>query len=93
MPLTSQTPVLARGFDILFDQELAPVTTPDSARVWAKAYTTYVVSAGIPTATAKEAPLAAALATAFNPEPPAAAQLYLSRPSQSSGSDWLSPTC
>lgn len=68
MPLTSQTPVLARGFDILFDQELAPVTTPDSARVWAKAYTTYVVSAGIPTATAKEAPLAAALATAFNPE-------------------------
>ena len=68
MPLTSQTPVLARGFDILFDQELAPITTPDSARAWAQAYTGYAVSAGIPTAKAKESPLATALTTAFNPE-------------------------
>lgn len=68
MPLTPQTPVLARGFDILFDQELAPVTTPDSARVWAQAYTAYAVSAGIPTAKAKEAPLAGSLTVAFNPE-------------------------
>ena len=68
MPLTSQTPVLARGFDILFDQRFAPTTTPDSARVWAQAYTAYAVSAGIPTASAKEAIFASALTVAFNPE-------------------------
>jgi hypothetical protein len=67
MPLTSQTPVLARGFDILFDQELAPVTTPDSARAWAQAYTAYAVSAGIPLAKTKEVPLAGALTVAFDP--------------------------
>ena len=68
MPLATQTPVLARGFDILFDQELSPQTTPDAARVWAQAYTSYAVSAGIPTAKAKEPALANALITAFNPE-------------------------
>lgn len=68
MPLTPQTPKLARGFDILFDQDNAPSTTPDSARVWAAAYTDYVVVGGIPAARAKQAILAAALTTAFNPE-------------------------
>jgi len=67
MPLTTQTSVLARGFDILFDAELAPQTTPDSAKAWAKAYTAYAVSAGIPLATGRESALAGALTTAFNP--------------------------
>jgi len=67
MPLIPQTPVLARGFDILFDAKLAPQTTPDSAKAWAKAYTAYAVSAGIPLAASRESSLAGALATAFNP--------------------------
>jgi len=68
MPLATQTPVLARGFDILFDPELSPQTTLDAARVWAQAYTAYAVSAGIPLARTREALLASALAVAFNPE-------------------------
>jgi hypothetical protein len=67
MPLTTQTSVLARGFDILFDPKLAPVTTPDSARAWAKAYTAYAVSAGIPLAQGREYALAGALTSAFDP--------------------------
>lgn len=68
MPLTTQTPVLARGFDILFDQKRAPSTTADAAKAWAQAYTTYAESAGIPLARARETVLASALTTAFNPE-------------------------
>jgi hypothetical protein len=68
MPVAPQTPKLARGFDILFDQEKSPATTPDAARVWAKAYTDYAVAGGVTAARAKEPVLAAALTTAFNPE-------------------------
>jgi hypothetical protein len=68
MPLAGQDPVLARGFDILFDKELAPQTTPDSARVWAKAYADYALAGGVPAALSRISPLAAALTTAFNPE-------------------------
>ena len=67
MPLTTQTSVLARGFDILFNPDLAPQTTPDSARAWAQAYTAYAVSAGIPLATGRESALAASLTISFNP--------------------------
>jgi hypothetical protein len=67
MPLASQTSVLARGLDILFDAKLAPTTTPDSAKAWAKAYTAYAVSAGIPLASSKEDALAGGLTAAFNP--------------------------
>lgn len=67
MPLSTQTPVLARGFDILFDKDLAPTTTEGSARVWANAYTNYAVSAGIPLAKAKESIFASSLTIAFNP--------------------------
>lgn len=67
MPLSTQTPILARGFDILFDKNLAPTTTEDSARVWANAYTSYAVSAGIPLAKAKESIFASSLTVAFNP--------------------------
>ena len=68
MPVAPQTPKLARGFDILFDQERAPTTTVDSARVWAKAYTDYAVAGGVPAARAKEAILAAGLTAAFKPQ-------------------------
>lgn len=68
MPLTNQTPKLARGFDILFDQEKAPTTTPGSAKAWARAYTDYALAGGVPAARAKEPVLAAGLAQAFVPE-------------------------
>jgi hypothetical protein len=67
MPLGPQTPVLARGFDIMFDPKKSPTTTPGAAQAWAKAYTDYAVSAGIPTARAKEPVLASALVSAFDP--------------------------
>jgi hypothetical protein len=67
MPLGDQIPVLARGFDILFDAKLAPVTTEDSAKAWAKAYTAWALAAGIPMASTRESALAGGLATAFNP--------------------------
>lgn len=53
---------------MLFDPELAPITTPDSARVWAKAYTDWAVIGGVVAARAKEPVLATALTAAFNPE-------------------------
>jgi len=68
MPLTPQILQLAQGFSILFDPELAPATTEDSARQWAKAYTNWVVAGGVGAAKAKESVLAAALTVAFNPE-------------------------
>lgn len=67
MPLSTQTITLARGFDILFDQEKAPITTAASAQAWAKAYTDYAVAGGIVAARAKQPILAAALTAAFNP--------------------------
>lgn len=68
MPLAGQEPVLARGFDILFDQKLAPQTTPESANVWAKAYADYALAGGVAGAQSRVGPLTAALTTAFNPE-------------------------
>jgi len=68
MPLGAHITTLGDGFKILFDAEKAPQTTPEAARVWAKAYTDWAKIGGVPAATAKEAPLAAALTTAFNPE-------------------------
>lgn len=68
MPLTPQTPVLARGLDILFDHERAPTTTAGAAKAWAKAYTDYAVAGGVTAATSRENILAGALTTAFNPE-------------------------
>lgn len=67
MPLGPQTPVLARGFDVIFDQENSPTTTPGAAQAWAKAYTDYAVSAGIPLARSRETVFASALTSAFNP--------------------------
>lgn len=68
MSLATQTQILARGFDILFDQELSPQTTPEAAKTWSQAYTDWAVSAGIPLARTREVPLTGALTTAFNPE-------------------------
>lgn len=67
MPLGPQTSTLARGFDILFDQEKSPQTTPAAAQVWANAYTNYAVAGGVAAAKAKEPVLASALTQAFNP--------------------------
>jgi len=68
MPLGPQQPLLARGFEPLFDPRTTPETTLNAAKIWAKAYTDYVVAAGIPTARPKQALLAVDLATAFNPQ-------------------------
>lgn len=68
MPLATQTSVLARGFDILFDQEKSPSTTPAAAKVWARAYVDYAISAGIVAAKSRETVFAGALNVAFNPE-------------------------
>ena len=68
MPLAGQESVLARGFDILFDQKLAPQSTPDAARVWANAYANYALAGGVPAALSRTDQLATALTTAFNPE-------------------------
>lgn len=68
MPLAPQVSVLAQEFLILFDPELAPVTTPDSAKTWAKSYVQWCLAGGIPEAKAREPVLASALTVAFNPE-------------------------
>jgi hypothetical protein len=67
MPLSPQIPQLGQGFLVLFDPELAPITTPDSARVWAQAYTAWAIVGGVVAAAPKESLLASALTVAFNP--------------------------
>ena len=68
MPLTPQISQLGLGFLRLFDPDLAPITTADSAREWAKIYTDWAVIGGVVEARAREALLATSLAIAFNPE-------------------------
>lgn len=68
MPLADQISVLARGFDILFDQENGPSTQAEAAKAWAQAYVNYALAAGIPDSAARKDSFAAALTAAFNPE-------------------------
>jgi hypothetical protein len=63
MPLSAVIPLLAQGFQALFD--VAPPSSADAASLWASAYCTWCLAGGAAVLPPRQQALSNALATAF----------------------------